>query len=93
MILFEKYFSHSDRRIELALKNGQLLRGMIAGFFFSDNDPAKRSIHLWRFVEENESGNQGYHGVMFVKGTMIRHKDIIRVTFLEDNSTLTIQEV
>ena len=87
-ILFERYFSLSDRNIEIILKNGRILHGIFAGFFFLNDDPDNPSIHTWHFVNNNEHGNSGYCGVQFCRGELILHRDIASVTFMADHSTM-----
>ena len=90
MMLLNKYFTLSDRRIELRLKNGQVRHGIIAGFFYGQECVNRRSVHMWRFVPDEEAGYPGYAGIEFKKGILVRHREILRITFYADNSTMEL---
>ena len=90
--LHDRYFNLSDRKIELVLKSGRVLRGMIIGYFTDGIDNGNARISKWHFLEEKARDNDLYFNGIDVLGNMrgevIRQKEIREVRFLEDGSIL-----
>jgi len=87
-ILHDRYFSLTNRTIQIVLRNGKKIRGIIIGFVNRDADDMQSPVRLWHIVEEKDR----IFAVTAVRGldhgTMIRHRDILSVTFEEDNSII-----
>ena len=87
-ILYDRYFQLANRNIEIRLKNGTKVHGIIVGYFSSDADNAESPIHHWHVVDVKGLSRWDFCGLRFEQGALIKHRDIAAITFEEDNSTL-----
>jgi hypothetical protein len=87
-ILYEKYFSLTNRNIEIALKNGKVVRGMIIGFYRNGEYSNKPYILKWHIVNENDKMSLGVDSFGFMIGEIIKTTDIAQVRFIADGSFL-----
>jgi hypothetical protein len=88
-ILHDKYFKLANRNIEILLKNGRRIHGIIVGYFPSDPDDEESPIHHWHIIDGNSQSFLNFSDPGFQQGALIRHCDIASITFEEDNSTLS----
>jgi hypothetical protein len=87
-ILYEKYFSLTDRNIEIELKNGKVVQGMIIGFYRNGEYNSKPCIFKWHIVNADDEMSLGVDGLGFLAGEIIKTRDIAHVRFIEDDSSL-----
>lgn len=87
-ILYDRYAGLSNKRIELVLKNGRRVQGLIAGFFKGDEESEEPYIIRWHIAEEKEKRSPGDYNLGYTEGEMIAQKEIAEVRFFEDNSVL-----
>lgn len=90
-ILYEKYFSHSNRLIEVTLKNGRKIRGVFISFFLGNHDYKEPYIKRWYIVEEKYKMTLGIDAFGFRIGEQINQKDIMSIKFLDDNSQMLFE--
>lgn len=81
-VLYNKYFKLKNQQIEVELKNHLLLKGKFNGFFRGNNT----YISKWHLVDANVLF--GIDSFGFLVGEIIKHKDILKIKFLEDNSVM-----
>jgi len=82
LALFQKYFNHSNRSIEIELKNHEVLKGKFIGYFRGNKD----YITKWHFTAVDTKFGRDQFG--FLIGQLIEHRDILSVRFLEDDSII-----
>lgn len=87
-MLHDRYYGMTNRNIELVLKDGRHIRGIIVGFCEEDEDAENSPIHLWHIVDPDQRGDGTSIDYELIKGIFVRHKDIISVTFEDDHSTM-----
>lgn len=83
--LYDKYYNLKDRRIEIVLKNGRYLRGVICGFFKGDAESDEPYIIKWHIVAETEHKRFGHNFMGCITGEIIRQRDILEIVFNENN--------
>ena len=86
--LYDKYFSLGNRSIEVLLKNGRILEGTIIGYYAFDEDADDTPIHHWHMIDEKQQYCPAFSCLGLIRGELIRHSDIVSVTFHEDNSIM-----
>jgi hypothetical protein len=82
LALFQKYFNHSNRSIEIELKNHEVLKGKFIGYFRGKEE----TIVKWHFTDVDILFGRDQFG--FLIGQLIEHRDILSVRFLEDDSII-----
>lgn len=87
-ILYDRYFNLTNRNIEVKLKNGNIIRGIIVGFFKGYEDNNEPYIMQWHIADEKNKILFGIDAFGNMDGTIINSKDITEVKFLEDNSII-----
>lgn len=90
-VLFEKYFSSSDRLIEVTLRNGRKITGVFVSFFHGDQSRNEPYVIKWYIVPEINKMTTGMDAVGFGLGELINQKDIRSVTFLDDYSQMQFE--
>ena len=89
-VLYDKYFNLRNRNIEIVLKNGGRIRGIIVGYYTDDLENEESAIQKWHVVVANQSSCLDFSGFGGNNGTLIRHRDIASITFEEDQSTMVL---
>ncbi|HLP13833.1 MAG TPA: hypothetical protein VK177_18010 [Flavobacteriales bacterium] len=84
-ILHQKYFSLSNKLIEITLRDGQVITCTIAGFF-RDPDNQEQIIE-WHIVPQTLQ-NTAEDIFNTATGQTIKHSQIRQVVFREDNSMM-----
>lgn len=87
-ILYEKYFNHRNRLIEVTLKEGRKIKGVFISFFHGDLDSNEPYIIKWHIVDEPYKMTLGIDAFGFRIGELINQKDIMCIKFLHDNSQM-----
>jgi len=87
-ILYKKYFSQSNRLIEVTLKNERKINGVFISFFLGEYDYNEPYIRKWHIVEEKHKMTSGIDAFGFRLGEIIEQKDIKSIKFLDDNSEI-----
>jgi len=87
-VLHDKYFKLTNKNIEVILRNGRMVRGVIVGFFLSGDEGSDQSITKWHIVDEMDAINHGVDGLGKKKGEVIRQRDISEIHFQEDDSIM-----
>jgi hypothetical protein len=82
LVLYEKYFQLKNQLIEIEMKNHLLLTGKFVGFFRGNTT----YISKWHLVDADVFFGLDTFG--FLLGRIVRHKDIDKIKFLEDNSIM-----
>lgn len=82
LILYNTYYKLKNRIIEIELKNHIQLTGKFIGFCRSN----KTFISKWHLVDANLLF--GIDAFGFLVGQIINHKDIVKIKFTENNSTM-----
>lgn len=88
IILFQKYYSLGNRRIELILKNKESFTGKIVGYFYDDNF---EKIIKWHVVPMNTMLGEDGFGIL--NGVILNHMDIETVIFDEDKTQLNMESL
>jgi hypothetical protein len=88
-ILYDKYYRHSNRNVEIVLKDGRRIHGVIAGFFSADAENVRSPIHHWHIINGMDQSCLTGCILGFEQGEVIRHRDIATVIFDEDHSTIS----
>ncbi len=88
--LYDKYFTLTDRFVEMELKDGRSLAGTITGYCLYDDDTDAPAVRYWHFVAGKSDGSAPCSGLGFIPGVMLPHRDIRSVTFREDGTTLRL---
>ncbi|MGE0568813.1 MAG: hypothetical protein AB7O73_12750 [Bacteroidia bacterium] len=87
-LLYKKYFSCSNRLIELTLKNGRKINGVFISFFLGNQDGNDPYIRKWCIVDEKYKMTFGIDAFGFRIGEIINQNDIMSIKFLDDNSQM-----
>jgi len=88
-ILYAKYISCPDDRVEMTLKSGRIIRGKIVGYFYKDSDSEIPVISKWRIVDEKDTCSTVLNSLNISNGEIITHKEISEVNFLYDKSKIS----
>lgn len=83
--LYNKYFSLSNKKIEVTLKNKTVLLGKIIGYFYEEKNP---SSHILKWHIADVKSILGIDSFDFLEGEIIMHRDINSIYFYEDKSTM-----
>mgnify|MGYP000358447702 CR=1 FL=1 len=86
-IVDNKYFSLTNRLIEIELKNHKVLKGKFIGYFRGN----KEYITKWHFTAVDTKFGRDQFG--FLIGQLIEHRDILSVRFLEDDSIIYLNTI
>lgn len=87
-LLYDKYFSITNRNIEVKMKNGVIIQGIIVGFIKGDEYSCDPYITKWHIVDTSDERSRGIDIFGFPSGTYIKHNDIVQVKFCQDNSIM-----
>lgn len=90
-IFYDKYFSRSNRLIEVTMKNKRKITGVFISFFLGEEDKREPYIRRWHIVEEKYKISLGIDAFGFRIGELLNHKDIESIKFLDDNSVMTFK--
>lgn len=85
-VLFEKYIRLKNRNMELVLKNGRHIKGVIVGYFKGDEENKEPYIRRWHIVDEDDSATMGFDPFGKLIGELVDHADIAEVYIQEDGS-------
>lgn len=83
-ILYEKYFSLTNREIKITLKSGKIIDGEIVGFTYKDT--SNKQIAFWHFQPMHSNYFIDFDNSRQTTDIIIPHKEIVSVYFYEDNS-------
>jgi hypothetical protein len=83
--LYDKYMSLDNHSIEIKLRNGNCMQGIISGYF-RDDDCAILQWHI------TISGANNTATMNDLKSTIIQTKDILTVKFLADDSIIVLDK-
>lgn len=78
---YEKYFSLNKRKVEITLRNGQIVKGVICGLFRDDEERITR----WHIVEAQGGLVLGLDAFGFIKGEIIRIEEIQHLGLSDDS--------
>ncbi len=87
-LLHDKYYSLTNKTIEVILRNGRSIKGVFVGFFVSDEESGPPSILRWHIADLPEGLVRGVDGLGNMKGEIIRHRVIAEIRFAEDQSVM-----
>ncbi|HRY32580.1 MAG TPA: hypothetical protein P5531_06405 [Bacteroidales bacterium] len=90
--LLNKYISLVDKRIEVVLLKGEVIRGMITAFISSETGGGGTGILKWRIAEVEEASLLGTDPFGFDIGRTIDHKAIAEVRFMEDQTIMKFND-
>lgn len=90
-IFYEKYFSKRNRPIEVTLKNGEKITGIIISFFHGDASYGEGYIRKWHIVNIEDKHSLGINVFDTPIGKMILQSSIKQVKFLDDNSEMNFE--
>ena len=82
--IYDNYYSLTNRKIELILKDGRYLAGFICGFFRGDRESNDPYIIKWHIVSEEEKNRFGTAILGCLTGEIIRQEDIAEIYFNEN---------
>lgn len=85
-IFYQRYFSGSDRRIQMVLKSGRRITGVIIAFVRGDQYSHDPYITRWHITAEKDKMSLGRDAFGFLIGEVIHHKEIARIICLQDGS-------
>jgi len=84
LLLYNKYYSLTNKEIEVELKNKTKWRGKFLGYFRGE----KKYISKWQLVDIGVLFGSDNFG--FLMGRIIVHKDIVKIFFFQDNSIMML---
>ncbi len=87
-IFYNKYFGLANRNIEVRMKNGKIIQGIIIGFYRSCDDDAIPCITRWHIVDEKDKMCFGTDSLGCMTGQIIKQKEIASVKFFDDDTTM-----
>ena len=82
--IYDKYYSLTNRRMKLILKDGRHVQGFICGFFRGDPESDDPYIIKWHIVSEGEKNRFGTNIFGCITGEIIRQEDIAEIYFNEN---------
>lgn len=86
--LLKKYHSLGDHRIEVKMKNGNLLHGVLAGFYRSDDMDHTASISHLHLIPEDDHSVTGEDAFGLANGSVIHYKEIKQIKFSDHSIML-----
>jgi hypothetical protein len=90
-ILYDEYFSTSNRHVEIKLKSGRVISGVIVSFFHGSEDWGEPFITRWRIAEFNRDTLLITDTCGNCIGEIINQQDILRVEFLDNHLTMEFE--
>jgi hypothetical protein len=85
MQLLHKYYSLQDREIEVYLKNGDLLKGILSDFSRSDDTDHTSQITHLHLVSKDDHSIAGEDPFGFPEGMIVYQKDIVQIKFSDQS--------
>ncbi len=86
--LLEKIVSLTDKKIDMVLRSGEVISGMITGFIGNETGGGEGRILKWRIAGEDEGALLGTDPFGFTIGRTIDHKAIAEVRFRQDQTVM-----
>lgn len=83
---YERYTLRANKNLEITLRKGKILYGKIIGFYRSGPDESE--IEKWHFIANHDNILNPMELIGVNTGTILKHKDIISIKFLDDNSIM-----
>ncbi len=83
-IFFDIYLNSNKSLLEVTLKTGRRLTGVIISFIFGDSDKNETFIKAWYFVEEKYKLTLGINAAGLPIGELINQNDIMTIKFIDD---------
>ncbi|MCW5907631.1 MAG: hypothetical protein KIS94_07220 [Chitinophagales bacterium] len=90
-ILYDRYLTLDNRNIEITLKSGEKVKGVIAGFFRNE-ECEQPYITRWRVVTGSKQFTWNFDAFGTLQGTIVNNADIAQVKFLQDNSVMDFSQ-
>jgi hypothetical protein len=89
--VYQKYFSVINPQIEITLKNTEIVKGKIVGYFYGDINSADSFIVKWHIAHvDNFTGTDTFG---HLEGYIIKQQDIASVLFFEDNTLMCFRSL
>lgn len=82
------YFQLTNRNIEMKLKSGKQIAGVIISFIKGDQYSNEPFITAWHIVPSNDSITLGINAFGIMIGEIINHDEIHAIKLLENNRTI-----
>ena len=79
--IYDTYYSLTDRVIELILKDGRCIRGIICGFFKGDPESGESYITKWHIVGSEKKDRFRSNFLGCITGEIIKQEDIQEIHF------------
>lgn len=86
--LFERYFALDKRLVNITLRNGSQVRGIIIAFSKGDEYLEEPFITHWHLVDEKDKMSLGTNMLGLQIGQLIAQEDIVTIQFYQDNSIM-----
>ena len=90
--MLEKYFSLTNCDVEVLLKNGRMIKGVIIGFYSNDEELEEPAVHHWHIIDQNDKIAFGFDPFGLIKGEIVKHSEIASIYFHEDNSRMDFSQ-
>lgn len=87
-LFYTKYFHLENRTIEVKLKNGGCITGIIVGFVLGDEICNGPYITQWHIVDEKDKMTLGINSFGMLLGERIRTENIVEVKFFQDQTIM-----
>jgi hypothetical protein len=91
LLILQKYFTLKSKKVIINLKNKELVKGFIIGYFKGEENFDDTEIYKWHIVSIENKILFPIDAFGLETGIFVLQKDITEIQFLEDNSTIKIR--
>ncbi len=91
-VLFTKYFTLENPKIEITLKDRTVLIGIFVGYFRGDELAKESFVKMWHFSKDKNADVLDHQLLDLDKNQIIQQKDILQIHFFEDDSVMNFTE-
>lgn len=90
-ILYNEYFSTNNRQVEIKLKGGRVIRGVLVSFFHGSEACGEPFIIKWRMAAFDPDTLLITDTCGNCIGEIINQEDILRVEFLDNHLVMNFE--
>ncbi|MES2795234.1 MAG: hypothetical protein V4683_04670 [Bacteroidota bacterium] len=88
--LYNKYYSINNNEVIIQLSNNETIKGKLKGYFRGDTTINEPFISKWHLDSTNYLLGTDAYG--YLNGQLINQVDIVKITFMEDNTTMMFNQ-
>lgn len=86
--ILHEYFNNPDANVKITLLNGNVIQGVIAGYFKGEEANGESYVVCWHVLDITVNSFLGRDAFGYPLGHMVNHDEIKTITF-EGQKTIT----